>query len=73
MNIFERLVSGYPKGDVSPQDFIDHLTVGADGWGGAWIAMTAYIALSISPILITLQIYKDCFATGLQCRLEHLA
>ena len=21
MNIFERLVSGYPKGDVSPQDF----------------------------------------------------
>jgi hypothetical protein len=22
MNIFERLVSGYPKGDVSPQDFM---------------------------------------------------
>ena len=25
MNIIERLISGYPSGDVAPQDFIDHL------------------------------------------------
>ena len=23
MNILERLISGYPSGDVAPQDFID--------------------------------------------------
>ena len=39
MGIIEKLVSGYPKGDVTPQDFIDHLTIGADGWAGAWIAI----------------------------------
>ena len=32
MNIVERLVSGYTQGDVSPQDFIDHLSIGAEGW-----------------------------------------
>lgn len=32
MNIIEKLISGYPTGDVSPQDFIDHLSIGADGW-----------------------------------------
>ena len=35
MNIFERLTSGYPQGDVAPQDFINHLSIGADGWVGA--------------------------------------
>lgn len=39
MNIIERLISGYPQGDVSPQDFIDHISIGADGWMGAWIAV----------------------------------
>ena len=39
MNLYEKLVSGYPSGDVSPQDFIDHLTVGADGWVSAWVAI----------------------------------
>ena len=39
MNILERLISGYPSGDVAPQDFIDHLSIGADGWVGAWIAI----------------------------------
>lgn len=38
MNIIERLISGYPQGDVSPQDFIDHLSMGADGWVGACVA-----------------------------------
>ena len=32
-----------PQGDVSPQDFIDHLNVGADGWIGAWVAVTERI------------------------------
>ena len=32
MSIIERLISGYPSGDVAPQDFIDHLSIGADGW-----------------------------------------
>ena len=36
MNIIERLISGYPQGDVSPQDFIAHLSIGAEGWIGAW-------------------------------------
>ena len=31
MNIIERLISDYPQGDVSPQDFIDHLSI-----GGKW-------------------------------------
>ena len=57
MNIFERLVSGYPKGDVSPQDFIDHLTVGADGWVGAWIAIGLAVIFGllvyIIPIILT--------------------
>lgn len=39
MNILERLISGYPSGDVAPQDFIDHLSIGAEGWVGAWIAV----------------------------------
>ena len=39
MNIIERLVSGYPQGDVSPQDFIAHLSIGAEGWIGAWVAV----------------------------------
>jgi hypothetical protein len=32
MQLITKLISGYPSGDVSPQDFIDHLTIGADGW-----------------------------------------
>ena len=42
MNIIERLISGYPQGDVSPQDFIDHLSIGADGWIGAWASSACF-------------------------------
>lgn len=35
MNIIERLISDYPQGDVSPQDFIDHLSI-----GGKWFLLT---------------------------------
>ena len=57
MNLYEKLVSGYPSGDVSPQDFIDHLTIGADGWVGAWIAIALAVVFGllvyIIPIYIT--------------------
>ena len=42
MNIVERLVSSYPQGDVSPQDFIDHLSICADGWIGAWVSFNTW-------------------------------
>lgn len=57
MNIFERLTSGYPQGDVAPQDFIDHLSIGADGWVGAWIAVGLAVIFGllvyIIPIYLT--------------------
>ena len=57
MNMIEKLISDYPSGDVSPQNFIDHLTIGADGWIGAWIAIaiTAVLGLLvyIIPIYLT--------------------
>ena len=57
MNIIERLVSGYPEGDVSPQDFIDHLSIGADGWIGAWVAVGLVVVFGmlvyIIPIYLT--------------------
>ncbi len=39
MNLYEFLVSKYPSGTISPQNFVEHLTIGADGWIGAWIAV----------------------------------
>lgn len=39
MNMIEKLISGYPQVDVCPQDFIDHLSIGADGWVAAWISI----------------------------------
>ena len=57
MNIFAKLVSGYPSGDVSPQDFIDHLSIGADGWIGVWIAVGLAVIFGllvyIIPIYLT--------------------
>lgn len=57
MNIIEKLISGYPSGDVAPQDFIDHLSIGADGWVGAWIAIGLAVIFGllvyIIPIYLT--------------------
>ncbi len=57
MGIYEKLVSGYPSGDVSPQDFIDHLSIGADGWVGAWISIALAVVFGllvyIFPIILT--------------------
>ena len=57
MNIFEKLVSFYPQGDVTPQDFIDHLSVGAEGWQSAWVAVALAVIFGmlvyIIPIYLT--------------------
>lgn len=57
MNVFEKLVSVYPVGDVTPQDFIDHLSIGADGWISAWIAIALAVIFGllvyIIPIYLT--------------------
>lgn len=57
MNIIEKLISGYPSGDVAPQDFIDHLSIGAVGWVGAWIAIGLAVIFGllvyIIPIYLT--------------------
>ena len=39
MDILKDLVSGYPSGDVTGQDFVDTLTPGVPGWVGAWTAV----------------------------------
>lgn len=57
MEIIRKLISGYPTGEVSPQDFIDHLSIGADGWIGAWIAIALAVIFGllvyIIPIVLT--------------------
>ena len=58
MNILERLISGYPSGDVAPQDFIDHLSIGADGWVGAWIAVG--LAVIFGLLVYIIPIYGSC-------------
>ena len=44
-------------GDVSPQDFIDHLSIGADGWASAWISVGLAVVFGmlvyIVPIYLT--------------------
>lgn len=55
--MIQQLISGYPSGDVSPQDFIDHLSIGADGWVGAWVAVALAVIFGmlvyIIPIILT--------------------
>ena len=57
MNIFSKLTSGYPSGDVSGQDFVDHLSIGAPGWTGAWLAVALAVIFGllvyIIPIYLT--------------------
>ena len=46
MNIFQKLTYGYSMladgsfADVTGQDFVDHLSIGAPGWITAWVATT---------------------------------
>lgn len=57
MELINKLISGYPTGDVSPQDFIDHLSVGADGWQMAWFSVILTVIFGllvyIIPIILT--------------------
>lgn len=57
MNIIEKLISGYPSGDITPQNFIVHLTIGANGWVGAWISVALAVIFGllvyIIPIYLT--------------------
>jgi len=52
MNIIEKLISGYPQGDVTPQDFIDHLSIGADGWLSAWVAVGMAVIFGVLVYII---------------------
>ncbi|MBQ9067192.1 MAG: ABC transporter permease [Clostridia bacterium] len=57
MTIIETLINGYPKGDVSPQDFIDTLSIGAPGWIGAWISVGLAVIFGllvyVFPVIMT--------------------
>lgn len=57
MNIFSKLTVRYPSGDVSGQDFVDHLSIGAPGWTGAWLAVGLAVIFGllvyIIPIYLT--------------------
>lgn len=57
MSIIQKLLSGYPAGDVSPQDFIDRLSYGADGFAGAWLSIALAVIFGllvyIIPIILT--------------------
>lgn len=57
MELINKLISGYPTGDVSPQDFIDHLSIGADGWQMAWFSVALAVVFGllvyIIPIILT--------------------
>lgn len=56
MNFFEKLVSGYPSADVTPQDFIDHLTPGCQGFGMAILSVALAVIFGllvyIYPIIL---------------------
>lgn len=56
MNFIERLVAGYPSVDVTPQNFIDHLTPGADGFAltlvSVILAVVFGLLVYIYPILL---------------------
>lgn len=71
MTLYEKLVSGYPTGDVSPQDFIDHLTIGANGWVGAWISIALAVIFGllvyIIPIYLTEKDKQGPYPLWLHC------
>ncbi len=58
MNIYDKLVSGYPSGDVSPQDFIDHLTGGAPGQTAAWISIALAVVFGLLVYIIPIMLME---------------
>ncbi len=71
MNLYEFLVSKYPSGTVSPQNFVEHLTIGADGWIGAWIAVALAVVFGllvyIIPIYLTEKDHVGPYPLWLHC------
>jgi len=57
MTIIEKLLSDYPTGEVTPQDFINHLSFGAEGATSAWLAIALAVVFGllvyIIPIVLT--------------------
>ena len=77
MNLFQMLTYGYPQWadgtfvDVTGQDFVDHLSVGAPGWVGAWIAVGLAVIFGllvyIFPIIMTENEHIQCYPLWLHC------
>ena len=57
MNIIEKLISGYPTGDVSPQNFIDNLSLESEGYIITYITILFTVIFGllvyIIPIYLT--------------------
>lgn len=70
MNLVQKLLSGYPEGTVSPQDFIDHLSIASDGWIGAWTAIALAVVFGllvyIIPIYLTEKDHEGPYPLWLQ-------
>ena len=77
MNFFQMLTYGYPQWadgsfvDVTGQDFVDHLSIGASGWAGAWIAVALAVVFGllvyIFPIIMTETEHIQCYPLWLHC------
>ena len=77
MNIFQMLTYGYPQWadgtfvDVTGQDFVNHLSIGAPGWIGAWIAVGLAVIFGllvyVFPIIMTENEHIQCYPLWLHC------
>ncbi|MBR0408125.1 MAG: ABC transporter permease [Clostridia bacterium] len=77
MNFLQTLIYGYPRWadgsfvDVTGQDFVDHLSVGAPGWIVAWIGLGLTVVFGllvyIFPIIMTENEHIQCYPLWLHC------
>ena len=77
MNILQTLIYRYPQWpdgsfvDVTGQDFVDHLSIGASGWVGAWIAIGLAVIFGllvyVFPIIMTENEHIQCYPLWLHC------
>ncbi|MBQ5684837.1 MAG: hypothetical protein IIV27_04270 [Clostridia bacterium] len=77
MNIFQKLTYGYSMladgsyADVSGQDFVDHLSIGAPGWVGAWVAVGLAVIFGllvyVFPVIMTENEHIQCYPLWLHC------
>ncbi len=54
MDVINKLLTGYPAGDVTGQDFVDHLSFGAPGWEGAWLSIALAVVFGLLVYIIPL-------------------